>query len=161
MFVGISDTLFAPNDNMTRAMLVQVLYRAEGEPSMENENWGYPFEDVDAGSWYGTAVYWTRSNGIVKGYSDLEFAPDRLITREEIAAIIYRYAALKGTADEKKRDLSKFTDEALISGWARESMEWAVGRGLIMGKDNGIIDPLAGATRAEVAAILQRFIEMK
>lgn len=161
LFVGISDTLFAPNDNMTRAMLVQVLYRAEGEPSMENENWGYPFEDVDAGSWYGTAVYWARSNGIVKGYSDLEFAPDRLITREEIAAIMYRYAALKGTADEKKGDLSKFTDESLISGWARESMEWAVGCGLIMGKDNGIIDPLSGATRAEVAAILQRFIEMK
>ena len=81
--------------------------------------------------------------------------------KEDAEVIESETPALKGTAAEKKGDLSKFTDEALISGWARENMEWAVGCGLIMGKDNGIIDPLVGATRAEVAAILQRFIEMK
>ncbi len=158
LFAGISDTEFGPNHPMTRAMLVTVLYRAEGEPSLEDEILGYPFADVDAESWYGDAVYWARLHGIVKGYSDEEFAPDQEISREQIAAIMQRYADFKGVAADEKGDLSKFTDVSEISDWARGNMEWAVGTGLISGRDNGMVDPLGNASRAEVAAILHRYL---
>ncbi len=159
LFAGISDTEFGPNNPMTRAMLVTVLYRAEGEPSLDDEILGYPFADVNAESWYGDAVYWARLNGIVKGISDEEFAPDQEISREQIAAILERYADFKGIATEEIGDLTQFTDAAQISDWAKENVAWAVGAELISGKGDGILDPLGNATRAEVAAILHRFIE--
>lgn len=158
LFAGISDTEFGPNNPMTRAMLVTVLYRAEGEPSLENEILGYPFADVDAESWYGDAVYWARLHGIVKGYSDEAFAPEQEISREQIAAILERYADFKGIATDEKGDLSKFSDVSEISDWAKSNVEWAVGAGLISGRDVGTIDPLGSATRAEVAAILHRYL---
>ena len=159
LFAGVSDTEFAPNSPMTRAMLVTVLYRAEGQPSLEDEILGYPFADVDAESWYGDAVYWARLHGIVKGYSDEEFAPNQEISREQIAAILERYADFKGIATDEKGDLSKFTDASQISDWAKGNVQWAVGAGLISGRDDGTVDPLGNATRAEVAAILHRFLE--
>lgn len=159
LFAGISDREFAPNADMTRAMLVTVLYRAEGEPDMENEIWGYPFADVDAESWYGKAVYWARHHGIVQGHSAEEFAPDDPLTREQIAAILERYASYKGLHDENLGDISQFSDAEQISDWAGENVAWAVGQGLLTGKGNGILDPLGVATRAETAAVLQRFIE--
>lgn len=120
---------------------------------------GYTFADVDAESWYGKAVYWARKNGIVSGYSDEEFAPNAEITREQIAAILRRYAEFKGVSGGEKGNLSRFTDALQISDWAKEHVEWAVGAGLLSGRDNGTLDPTGQATRAEVAAVLQRFIE--
>ena len=159
LFEGISDTEFGPNNPMTRAMLVTVLYRAEGEPSLEDEILGYPFADVDAESWYGDAVYWARLHGIVNGYSDEEFAPDQEISREQIAAIMERYADFKGIATDEEGDLTQFADASRISDWAIGNVQWAVGAGLISGRDDGTVDPLGNATRAEVAAILHRFME--
>ncbi len=159
LFAGISDTEFGPNNPMTRAMLVTVLYRAEGGPSLEDEILGYPFADVDAESWYSDAVYWARLHGIVKGYSDEEFVPDQEISREQIAAIMERYADFKGIATDEKGDLSQFVDVSQISDWAKGNVQWAVGASLISGRDDGTVDPLGTAVRAEVAAILHRFME--
>ena len=153
---GISDTEFAPEMDMTRAMLVTVLYRAAGAPDMSEEIWGYPFEDVDAESWYGAAVYWARNNDIVQGYSEDKFAPDDPVTREQIAAILQRYALFKGIDTDEIGDLSQFTDAEKISDWAQNNVVWAVGNGLLTGKGNGVLDPIGNATRAEVAAMLQR-----
>lgn len=161
LFAGVSATRFAPQNPMTRAMLVTVLYRAAGSPDMADENWGYPFADVNAESFYGKAVYWARKNGIVNGYSDEIFAPNQEISREQIAAILERYAKLQGKITEKNGDLSPFTDADQISDWAKENVKWAVGAGLINGKGGGVLDPLGHATRAEVSAILQRFLANK
>lgn len=158
LFEGISNEEFGPNIPMTRAMLVTVLYRAEGQPSVENENSDHQFADVDADSWYGDAVYWAWLHGIVKGYSDEEFAPNQEISREQIAAIFERYAEYKGIATDEKGDLSKFTDADKISDWAKDNVRWAVGAGLISGRDDGTIDPLGNATRAEIAAIMHRYL---
>ena len=154
---GVSETEFAPEMDMTRAMLVTVLYRAAGAPDMSNEIWGYPFEDVDAESWYGAAVYWARNNDIIQGYSDEKFAPNEPVTREQMAAILYRYAQFRSISTDETGDLSQFTDSDSISEWAKNSVDWAIGKGLLTGKGNGILDPTGNATRAEVAAMLQRF----
>lgn len=159
LMTGVEEKKFLPETNITRAMLVTILYRNEGKPDMDDMIWGYPFADVNAESWYGTAVYWAKKNGIVKGYSDEEFAPDKPISREEFAAIMKRYADFKSIKTNKMSDLTIFEDSNIISGWAKNSMEWAVGYGLIFGRENNMIDPLGKTTRAEAAAILQRFIE--
>ncbi len=159
LFSGVSDTLFAPDEPMTRTMLVTVLFRAEGEPDMSEEIWGYPFEDVDAESWYGAAVYWARNRDIVQGNSPENFAPDEPVTREQIAAILYRYAQFKGIETDEIGDLSQFTDADQISDWAQNNVGWAIGKGLLTGKGDGVLDPLGNATRAEIAAMLQRFNE--
>lgn len=154
---GVSETEFAPEIDMTRAMLVTVLYRAAGAPDMSNEIWGYPFEDVDAEGWYGAAVYWARNNDIIQGYSDEKFASNEPVTREQMAAMLYRYAQFKSISTDETGDLSQFTDSDSISEWAKNSVGWAIGKGLLTGKGNGILDPTGNATRAEVAAMLQRF----
>ena len=112
---------------------------------MENEIWGYPFADVDAQSWYGKPVYWARMNGIVKGYSDEEFAPDQEISREQIAAILERSADFKGMNTAEKGDMSQFADTSQISDWAKGNVEWAVGAGLMSGKGDDVLDPLGSA----------------
>ena len=120
---------------------------------------GNPFTDVAAENWYGDAVYWASMNGIIKGYSKEIFAPNDQITREQFAAIMERYATYEGNKVSKSVDMSQFTDRREISDWATASLSWAVGSGLISGKGNGILDPKGSATRAEAAAILQRYIE--
>ena len=140
-------------------MIVTVLYRAEGEPATGNESRSDSFDDVALQSWYGPAVYWAQMNGIVKGYSDEVFAPDKLITREEMAAIMYRYAGYKGVDTSAAGDLSQFSDQSQIANWARGNVEWTVGYGLISGRSDGTLDPKGNITRAETAAILQRFLE--
>ena len=147
---------------MTRAMLVTVLYRAEGEPDMENEIWGYPFADVDAESWYGKAVYWARKNGVVNGVTENDFAPDSNITREQIAVIMHRYAKYKGydVSVGESTNIYSYTDFDEISEYAISAMQWTVGSGLMKGKTETTINPKDFATRAEIAAILQRFIEV-
>lgn len=117
------------------------------------------FEDVDEAAYYGEAIRWAASQKIVNGYSDTEFAPDKLITREEMAAIINRYAEYNGMEIVQKGDLSQFTDAAQISEWATANVRWAVGNGILSGRGDGTLDPKGNTTRAETAAILHRLIE--
>lgn len=157
---GTSATTFSPEGTTSRGMIVTILWRMAGSPDMEDKIWGYPFADVDATAYYGTAVYWARLNGIAGGYDDATFGPNDPITREQMAAILYRYAQYKGYDVSAKADLSKFTDVDEISGYALEPLQWANAEGLINGKGNGVLDPKGQATRAEAAAILMRFNEV-
>ena len=159
---GITDTEFAPENNITRAMFVTVLYRIENEPDMSSEILGYPFEDVDSKSWYTDAVYWARKNGIVNGVTDNEFAPNDNITREQMAAIIFRYAKYKNIAPTDNWAIKlDYADLEEISDWAAEAVMYCKLKGLMQGKDNNMFDPKNSATRAETAAILQRLTENK
>ena len=153
---GVSETEFAPNATLTRAMLVTVLYRNAGEPAV---NKSIPFEDVDMGAWYANAVLWAKQNNIVNGITENEFAPDSNITREQIAAIMFRYAQYNGMEAVTLEENLHFTDADEISEYAVSAMNWAVGTGLINGKSATTLNPKDNATRAEIAAILQRFIE--
>ena len=155
---GVAADKFAPNDKLTRAMMVTVLYRAEGEPAV---NRSIPFADVDMGAYYANAVIWGQQNGIIKGYSETEFGPDDKITREQIAAIMHRYAQYKGydVSVGENTNILSYDDFDSISEYAIPSMQWAVGSGLIKGKSESTLNPLDNATRAEIAAILHRFIE--
>ena len=155
---GISETEFGPQIEMTRAMLVTVLYRAEGEPAV---NKSIPFADVDVNAYYSSAVIWAEANGIVNGVTENEFSPDENITREQIAAIMFRYAKYKGydVGLGENTNILSYTDAESISEYAISAMQYAVGSGLMKGKTESTINPLDNATRAEIAAILQRFIE--
>lgn len=154
LFGGVSETEFAPNMHVTRGMTVTVLYRAEGEPEAGSS----AFADVEASAYYADAAAWAEANGIVKGYTETEFGPNDDITREQMAAIMHRYAEYKGVTGIADGDLSVFSDAGSISDWAEADMRWAVGAGIINGRSE-TIDPLGSATRAETAAILQRFLE--
>ena len=155
---GISETEFGPQIEMTRAMLVTVLYRAEGEPAV---NKSIPFADVDVNAYYASAIIWAEANGIVNGVTENEFSPDENITREQIAAIMFRYAKYKGydVGLGENTNILSYTDAESISEYAISAMQYAVGSGLMKGKTESTINPLDNATRAEIAAILQRFIE--
>lgn len=155
-FSGTTSTTFSPDEAITRGMLVTVLWRMEDKPVV---NYLMTFEDVDASAYYGEAVQWAASEQIVKGYSDTEFAPDKLISREEMAAIINRYAGYKGMKTDESGDLTQFADSGQIADWARDNVSWAVGAGILSGKGNGILDPQGSTTRAEAAVILQRLME--
>ncbi len=153
---GISEDEFAPNNTLTRAMLVTVLYRNAGEPAV---NKSIPFADVDMGSWYANAVAWAKQNGIVNGVNEADFAPDNNITREQIATIMFRYAQYKDMDAVTLEENLHFADADEISEYAVSAMNWAVGTGLMNGKSSTTLNPSDNATRAEIAAILQRFIE--
>ena len=161
LFRGTSDTEFSPNVAMTRAMLVTVLYRLDGQKEPTGTN---PFTDVEPDSWYTEAVIWAVENEIVLGMGDGTFAPEAEITREQMAAILYRYAAYRGDDMTTDADLAAFPDEKTVSSYACEPLAWAVDRGLINGvAQNGEswLEPQAGATRAQVATILMRFLKQK
>lgn len=155
---GSTTTEFAPNDSLTRAMLVTVLYRAAGEPAV---NKSIPFGDIEAGAYYTNAVIWAKQNGIVNGVTENEFAPEENITREQIAAIMFRYAKYMkyDVSVGENTNILSYTDFADISEYAVEAFQYAVGSGLMKGKTNTTLNPKDNATRAEIAAILQRFIE--
>lgn len=155
---GTTNTTFAPNEPLTRGMLVAILYRADGEPAV---NKSIPFGDVKADMYYANAVVWAQQNGIVNGVSETEFAPDDNITREQIAAIMHRYAQYKGydVSVGESTNILSYTDAESISEYAISAMQYAVGSGLMKGKTESTINPLDNATRSEIAAILQRFIE--
>lgn len=157
IFNGITDEIFGPEEIITRAMLVTVLYRVEGEPEVTGTA---TFEDIDKDGYYAEAIVWGQQNGIIKGYSDTEFAPDQNITREQIAAIMHRYAKYKGidTTEEEKTDIYFYTDYDDISGYAIPSVQYVVGSGLMQGKTAVTFHALDNATRAEIAAILHRFV---
>ena len=139
-------------------MRVAILYRADGEPAV---NKSIPFSDVDANVYYTSAVVWAQQNGIVNGVTENAFAPDDNITREQIAAIMFRYAKYKGydVSVGENTNILSYTDAESISEYAISAMQYAVGSGLMKGKTESTINPLDNATRAEIAAILQRFIE--
>ncbi len=146
---GVSDNRFAPNDTMTRAMMVTVLYRIAGEPEVTT---GSGFNDVPAGKWYTNAVAWAKENNIVTGVTQDSFAPDDPITREQVATILWRY--LK--SPESKADMTVFSDAESISGYAKDAMAWAVETGILIG-DYGRLKPTEYATRAEFATMIMRF----
>lgn len=154
---GVSETEFAPNQTLTRAMLVTILYRVEGSPRLNSDS---KFTDVGASEWYSAPVIWAAENGIVNGITETEFAPNNAITREQIAAIMYRYAGVKGyDVTQGGMAVREFEDYETISSWAREAMQWAVNTKLISGKTATTVNPLDAATRAESATIIMRFIE--
>ncbi len=153
---GTGSASFNPNGTMTRAMLVTVLYRAEGSPKATGAS---SFADVSPDVWYSDAVAWAAENGIVNGYSDVAFGPNDEINREQMATIFYRYAGFKGYDVAKKADLSSFDDADSVSSWAKEAMAWAVAAGLINGTDAGSLNPAGNAARAQAATILMRFDE--
>lgn len=159
MMSGTSETAFSPDVTTTRGMIVTILYRLEGSPDLSNENLGYPYADVDANAYYADAVYWARQNGIVSGMSAEQFAPNDAITREQMAAILYRYAQFKGYDVSAKADLSVYTDAAQVSTYATDAMAWANGAQLIAGTSQATLTPAGNATRAQVATILMRFCE--
>ena len=158
LFNGTSADLFSPNTAATRAMLVTVLYRTEGEPPVSGEK---SFADVPADAYYANAVLWAKQNGIVNGVSESEFAPDNTVTREQIAAILYRFAQYKGydVSVGENTNILSYTDAESISEYAVPAVMYAVGAGLMKGRTESTINPSENATRAEIAAILQRFLE--
>lgn len=155
MMDGISATQFAPNSNLTRGMVVTMLYRLEDEPRVTGSS---GFDDVASGAWYADAVTWAAENGIVNGVSDTEFAPNVNITREQLAAILYRYAEYNDYDVSGRDDLSEFTDRSSISGYALDAMRWAVDEGLITGITDTTIEPQGTATRAQAATMFMRFM---
>ena len=147
---------FEPNTATSRAMLVTILYRLEGEPAINSEN---SFSDVTNNKWYTDAVIWASENGIVGGYGSGLFGPTDNITREQFATILYRYAQFKGYDISATADLSGYADASSISSWAEAAMEWANAEGLITGRTATALAPSGNTSRAEAAAILMRFIE--
>lgn len=151
---GVSNTRFDPEATLSRAMLTTVLYRMAGSPAVTEM---HGFADVDTGSWYEAAVRWARCSGVVNGVDETHFAPDAPITREQMAAMFYRYAAYKGFDTTKRAALDGYRDAASISSYAKEPMAWAVARELLNGTSPTTVSPAEGATRAQIAAVLIRF----
>ena len=155
IMTGTSDREFSPNLTTTRGMIVSILNRLEGGPTAEAAG----FTDVADGDWYADAVKWAASEGIVAGYEDQTFRPNDPITREQLAAMLMNYAAWKGEDVSARADLSSYNDAASVSSWAAETVQWAVAEGLISGMPGNLLEPQGSATRAQVAAILERFLE--
>ena len=156
LMLGTSKTLFSPHGTATRGMMATILWRMEGSPAPKGKN---SFTDVEAGKWYADAITWTAENGIFAGYGKDKFGPDDPITREQLAAIFYRYAGYKGYDLTVKGNLDKFKDADKVTDYAKMAMQWAVSSGLVKGKSGNLLDPQGTATRAEIAAMLHRFIE--
>ena len=154
--VGVSTDKFNPNGTLSRAMIVTILWRMEGSPVV---NYAMSFKDVANGQWYTEAIRWAQSTGVVTGYNADSFGPNNNVTREQLAAILYRYADFKGMDVSERANLSKFSDASSISGWALENMKWANAVGIINGRTTTTIVPTGTATRAEAANMVQRFCE--
>ena len=155
LFSGTDSRSFSPNASMTRAMLVTVLYRLEGEPTVTGRS---SFTDVRSGAYYEKSVIWAAANGIVTGTDSTSFSPDAKVTREQLAAILYRYAQYRKLDTDVSAKLNSFTDADSVSAYASEALGWAVSEGLINGA-SGKLMPKGDATRAQVAAILHRFVK--
>ncbi len=156
LMLGTSKTLFSPHGTAMRGMMATILWRMEGSPAPKGKN---SFTDVEAGKWYADAITWTAENGIFAGYGKDKFGPDDPITREQLAAIFYRYADYKGYDLTVKGNPDTFKDADKITDYAKTAMQWTVGSGLMKGKSGNLLDPQGTATRAEIAAMLHRFIE--
>jgi hypothetical protein len=158
LFTGTSETGFEPSGEMSRAMLATVLYRMENQPKVEFAD---VFSDVQSGSWYSEPIIWANQSQIVEGYGEGIFAPNAAITREQIAVMLYRYAKGKGFDLHAEIASLSFKDADKISDFAKESITWAVSKGIMNGTSDLILNPAGLATRAEVATMLQRFNELK
>ena len=156
LMVGTGKTLFSPHETVTRGMMATILWRMEGSPIPKGKN---RFTDVEAGKRYADAITWTAENGIFADYDKDRFKPDDPITREQLAAIFYRYADYKGYDLTVKGNLDKFKDADKITDYAKTAMQWAVGSDLVKGKSGALLDPQDKATRAEIATMLHHFIE--
>lgn len=156
MMNGTSPTAFSPNATTSRGMIVTILYRLEGEPAAGTAS----FTDVPAGQWYSKAVAWAAQNGIVDGYGSGAFGPNDNITREQMAAILYRYASYKGYSVTASSNTSSYSDASQISSYAQTAMSWANATGLITGTSSTTLAPKGNATRAQAAMILMRFCEV-
>ena len=152
---GIENNQFAPEHTTTRAQLVTILYRLEGQPAVSGD---LPFTDVEAGIWYTDAILWAAQNNIVNGVSDTEFAPGDDLTRQQLVTILYRYAEAKGYDVSASADLSGYPDADQVQDYAQPAMAWAVAEGIVEGVD-GTLNPTGDATRAQIATILMRFCE--
>ena len=153
---GVGGNRFAPNSETTRAQLVTILYRLEGQPVVSGD---LPFTDVEAGTWYTNAVGWAAQNGIVNGVGDDTFAPGNDLTREQLVTILYRYAETKGYDVSASADLAGYPDGEEIQAYAREAMAWAVAENIIQGMEDDTLKPAGNASRAQIATILMRFCE--
>lgn len=159
IITGTSTTTFKPNDAITRAQAAVIFYRMNGSPAVTGNS---PFADIEntpGTAWYYNAVLWEQQVGVMAGHGNGMFHPDDNITREQLAVIFYNYAKYKGYDVSATNDLSGFTDAGNVADWAIDAMRWAVGSGIIGGHGNGILAPQGDATRAQVAAMLHRFIE--
>ena len=155
LMTGTAKDTFSPGLTTTRGMIVSILHRQEGEPAASSNA---SFSDVTSGAYYEDAVNWAAAEGIVNGYSDSAFGPNDAITREQMAAILMNYAQYKGQDVSARADLSAYSDAESVSAWAEEAMSWANAEGLINGMSDTELAPKGHATRAQVAAILQRFL---
>lgn len=156
---GINATSFAPYDNATRVQIAVIFYCLDGSPAVESKN---DFTDVEYGPgtvWYYNAVTWAKQNGIMGGGGGGKFGPNDPVTCERLASIFYCYAKYKDYNVTVAGSLDRFTDKSDLSAWAQEAMKWAVGNGILNGRENNLLDPKGTATRAEIAAMLHRFVE--
>ena len=153
---GVGGNRFAPNSETTRAQLVTILYRLEGEPAVSGD---LPFTDVESGTWYTDAILWAAQNNIVNGVSDTEFAPGDDLTRQQLVTILYRYAEAKGYDVSASADLSGYPDAGQVQAYAQPAMAWAVAENIIQGMEDGTLKPAGNASRAQIATILMRFCE--
>ena len=162
IFNGVSETEFRPNENMTRAMMAEIIFNIEGRPVLDVEPKGHPlFDDVGVGSWFYDSAIWCAYYKVMNGYGDGTFGSLDNITREQLVLTLYNYASLKEyDTTQGGMAIREFADYESISDWALESMEWAVNTGLIQGQGENMIVPGGYATRAEAAAIMLRFLEL-
>jgi hypothetical protein len=152
---GYNSTTFAPNDKVTRGMIVTILYRMEGSPNNDGKS---RFTDVNSSEWYAKAVKWAVNNGIVHGYDGTNrFGPNDNIIRQDLAGILRNYAKYKKKNVNVTADLTKFKDYKKVDSYANASVQWAVGKGVITGNTDGTLAPKGNATRAEAAAMIQKY----
>lgn len=153
---GMTENTFAPEATLTRAMVVTMLYALDGKPAVSGNN---PFSDVSATDWYVNPVIWASEKGVVSGYTDGTFGPARAVTREELATMLRSYAIYKMKDSSANGDLSGFVDQAAVSDWATNNVSWAVGHGIITGREGNRIAPKGTATRAEAATMFARLCQ--
>lgn len=151
---GVGYRQFNPNHTVTRAMIAQILYAAEGKPEFSGAS---AFDDVSKSDWFYDAVNWAAKNNLVAGYGNRKFGPNNQVTREQLAAILFKYTQFKKFASKTSADLSKFKDYNATSAWAKDAVKWAVANGLISGFENGTIRPKGTATRGQLAVILKAY----
>ena len=152
---GVSPTLFQPNGTMSRAMVATVLWRLEGEPEMDDTS---VFTDVPRGQWYTQAIAWAYEQGIITGYGSGRFGPQDNVTRQQLAAMLFRYAKTMDLDGGERASLSAYRDQGQVADWAREAFAWAVAKGHINGTSPTTLSPTGTATRAQCAAILTRML---
>lgn len=157
LMIGIDDTTFAPDMTMTRAQFAMILYRLADEPEVE---YNAVFSDVAAGKWYTNAAIWANEAGVIAGYGNGKFGPDDIITREQMALILYRFAELIEYDMSITAELDDYADSADISDWAKTAVEWAVGNGIILGTEDGELNPKGEASRAECATFMAHFLTL-